>query len=81
MLETLRLYKALGPELAVNGPYMNAARIAASVTMIDDVPVPFPTSESAIETLLHQLDEDGVEAVALGIKRDVVAKVVTDAGN
>jgi hypothetical protein len=81
VLETLRLYKALGPELSNNAPYLSAARIAASVQMIDDVPVPFPTSESALEALLQRLDEDGVVAVAAAIRRPPTAAVVADAGN
>jgi hypothetical protein len=81
VLETLRLYKALGPELAMNGPYMAAARIAASVAMIDHVPVPFPANEAAVEALLARLDEDGVAAVAAAIRPAAPADVVAEAGN
>lgn len=81
VLETLRLYKALGAELSMNGPYMHAARLAAAVIMIDDVPSPFPTSEAAVEALLVRLGEDGLEAVALATRREPVAEVVAEAGN
>jgi len=81
VLETLRLYKALGPELAVNGAYMAAARLAAAVEMIDDVPVPFPASEAAVEALLRKLDEDGVAAVSDATRRKRPAEVAAEAGN
>jgi hypothetical protein len=81
VLETLRLYKALGPELAVNGPYMSAARIAASVAAIDDIPVPFPASETAVEALLERLDEHGAIAVSEAISRPDAEVVAAEAGN
>lgn len=81
VLETLRLYKALGGELAENGPYMAAARIAAAVAVIDDVPVPFPASEAAVEALLQRLDEDGVQTVAAAMRRPAPEVVVAEAGN
>jgi len=81
VLETLRLYKALGPELSLNGPYLSAARIAAAVEMIDDVPVPFPASEAAVESLLDRLGEDGVMLVGTAIRRPATAAVVAEAGN
>ena len=39
-LDKLRLYKAAGPALAQNAPWMGVALLAASVTAIDDIPVP-----------------------------------------
>ena len=59
VLETLRLYKALGPELSINEAYMGLATIAAAVGILDGVPLPFPNSEASIESLLERLGEDG----------------------
>lgn len=81
VLETLRLYKALGPELAVNEAYVGLAIVAASVAVIDDVPVPFPVGESAVEATLERLGSDGAAAVVLAIAPAPLQKVVADAGN
>jgi hypothetical protein len=80
-LETLRLYKALGPELAVNEAYMGLAMIAAAVAVIDGVPIPFPTGEAGVETCLERLGEDGAEAVAMAIAPKPTAEIVAQAGN
>jgi hypothetical protein len=81
VLETLRLYKALGPELAINEAYMGLAMIAASVAVIDGVPVPFPSGEAGVETCLERLGEDGAEAVALAIAPKPLEAVIAQAGN
>ncbi len=81
VLETLRLYKALGPALAANEAYMGLATIAASTAMIDQLPLPFPVSEAAVEALLERLGDDGAEAVAKAITPAPVESVIADAGN
>ncbi len=63
-LDRLRLFKALGAELSLNAPYLGVALLAASVTAIDGVPVPAPTSESQLEALVRRLGDDGIDAVA-----------------
>ena len=63
-LDKLRLYKAAGPQLAQNAPWMGVALLAASVTAIDDIPVPAPATETQIEALVGRLGEDGLAAVA-----------------
>ena len=45
-LDRLRLFKAAGPLLAQNQPWLGMALIASSVTAIDDVPVPPPSNEA-----------------------------------
>jgi hypothetical protein len=81
VLEQLRLYKALGPSLSVNDPYFDLAFIAASVSMIDDVPVPFPTSEANVEAVLERLGTGGVVAVDGFLPSASTAEMVTEAGN
>ena len=62
-LDKLRLYKAAGPVLAQNHPWLGMAVVAASVTAIDDIPVPPPTNEAQIEALVQRLGDDGINAV------------------
>jgi hypothetical protein len=63
-LDRLRLFKAIGPDLAQNPPYLGLAMLAASVRAIDDVPIPPPVREGQLEALVHQLGDDGLAAVA-----------------
>lgn len=83
-LDTLRLLKAAGPILAQNQPWLSMAMLAVSVTEIDHVPVPTPTSEAQIESLVERLGEDGMEAIADAVDQETPASVdttVTSAGN
>jgi|GEM_PF-2329298 hypothetical protein len=81
VVQQLRLFKALGPELSLNDPYMDLAIIAASVTMIDDIPVPFPISEASLEALLEKLGTDGVTAIDAALPVQSQGMVVSEAGN
>lgn len=81
VVETLRLFKALGPELSVNHAYMGYAKIAAAVATLDGVPVPIPNSESSLENLLERLGDDGADAVATAIEPETLDVVVAQAGN
>lgn len=63
-LDKLRLLKAAGPELAENQPWLSMAILAISVTAIDDVPIPRPSTESQIESLVGRLGDEGIETVA-----------------
>jgi hypothetical protein len=81
VLETLRLYKALGADLSANDSYMGLAMMAAAACVIDGVPLPFPISETAVEAALERLGDDGAEAVGAAMAADDVGKVVVDAGN
>jgi len=62
-LHTLRLFKAAGPELAQNEPWLAIASLACSVQSIDDVPVPMPTNEQQIEAIVQKLGDQGLEAI------------------
>jgi hypothetical protein len=81
VLETLRLFKALGPELSVNNAYIGVASYASSVSMIDDIPIPYPASEASLEALIERLGDDGMEAVMAAARPPAIEAVVADAGN
>jgi hypothetical protein len=61
-LDQLRLFKAVGPLLAQNQPYLGMAMVACSVTAIDSVPVPIPGNEHQIESLVQRLGDAGLRA-------------------
>lgn len=61
-LDQLRLFKAVGPLLAQNQPYLGMALVACAVTAIDGVPVPCPSSELQIESLVMRLGDAGLKA-------------------
>jgi len=63
-LDRLRLFKAIGAELAENAPYLGMAMLAVSVSAIDSVPVPPPVTEAQLEALVQRLGDDGIAAVA-----------------
>ena len=82
VLETLRLYKALGPTLAANEAYMGLAVVAASAAMIDELPLPFPASEAAVEALLERLGDDGGGRGCHGDRAaPLLETVIANAGN
>ena len=78
-LDRLRLFKAVGPSLADNDRYLGLAMLAACVTAIDSVPVPPPTTESQIESLVQRLDDAGLTAVGNALDTPA-GKEVADAG-
>jgi hypothetical protein len=63
-LDTLRLFKAAGPVLAQNEPWLSMAGLAFSVLEIDGIPVPPPTTETQIENLIDRLGDEGLVAIA-----------------
>ena len=63
-LDKLRLFKAAGPLLAQNQPWLGMAVLACSVTAIDNIPVPMPSNEQQIEGLVGRLGDAGMAAVA-----------------
>ncbi len=66
-LDRLRLFKAVGPTLAQNTPYLGMAMLAASVCAIDGVPVPPPVTEGQLEALVSRLGDTGIAAAAAGL--------------
>jgi hypothetical protein len=69
-LDKLRLFKAAGPHLAHNQPWLGMAVLACSVAAIDGVPVPMPANESLIEALVARLGDDGIAAIAAALAPD-----------
>jgi hypothetical protein len=67
-LDTLRLFKAAGPVLSQNEPWLSMAGLAFSVMEIDGVPVPAPASEPQIESLIDRLGDEGLAAIADSVK-------------
>ncbi len=63
-LDKLRLFKAAGPELAENPPWLGMAMLASSVVAMDDIPVPPPASELQVESLVGRLGDAGLTAVS-----------------
>ena len=63
-LDKLRLFKAAGPELAQNPPWLGMAVLASSVVAVDDVPVPPPVNELQIEAMVGRLGDAGLMAVS-----------------
>lgn len=81
MLDRLRLFKALGAELSMNDAYLGVASLAAAVSAIEGVPLPFPANEAAVENAVERLGEDGIEAVAMALEPGDPAAVKALAGN
>jgi hypothetical protein len=73
-LDTLRLFKAAGPVLAENQPWLAMAMLAAAVVSIDDVPVPSPATEQQIESLVARLGDSGLAAVAQAFEPQRIAQ-------
>ena len=69
-LDTLRLFKAAGPLLAQNEPWLSMAGLALSVMEIDNIPIPAPTTELQIESLIDRLGESGLAAIVDTIKEE-----------
>ena len=82
-LDKLRLFKAAGPALSQNQPWLGMAMLASSVTAIDDVPIPPPTNEPQIEALVGRLGDAGIAAVgaAMAEAEPGAAQVAATAGN
>ena len=81
-LDTLRLFKAAGPVLAQNEPWLSVAGLAFSVLEVDGVPVPPPGTEAHIESLIDRLGDEGLAAIADTIKEEQeIAEPRSDVGN
>lgn len=83
-LDKLRLFKAAGPVLAQNQPWLGMAVLACSVAAIDDVPVPAPVTEAQIEATIVRLGDAGIEAIAAALSEEPPAEgteAIATAGN
>ena len=81
-LDRLRLFKAAGPVLAHNQPWLGMAALAWCVTAIDGVPVPVPGNEAQIEALIGRLGDVGIDAVAAALDAEIDrTEALANAGN
>jgi N-acetyl-beta-hexosaminidase len=81
-LDQLRLFKAVGPTLAQNQPYLGMAMVACAVTAIDGVPIPTPVNEHQIENLIQRLGDAGLRAASAVLEPQPSEDEVRDrAGN
>jgi len=67
-LDRLRLFKAAGPVLAQNQPWLGMALIASSVTSINDIPTPPPVTEAQVEVMIGRLGDAGIAAIAAALQ-------------
>ena len=81
-LDKLRLFKAIGPELAHNPLYLGMAVSACAVIEIDEVPVPPPSNQHQIELLIGRLGNAGLDAARAIVGREPTeTEVREEAGN
>lgn len=69
VLDQARIFKAIGPAQAENGPYVRLATVAASVVAIDGAPVPSPVNDAQIEAAIGRLGDDGYAALQIWFER------------
>ena len=66
-LDRLRLFKAVGSNLASNERYLGVAMLAFVVDAIDGVPLPQPTNEYQIEAAIDRLGDAAIDAIAAAL--------------
>jgi len=77
-LDRLRLLRAVGPVGAQNDRYLGMAMLAACVTSVDGVPLPFPGNEAGVEASVQRLGDAGLAAAARALAPE---DEVSPAGN
>lgn len=80
-LDKLRLFKAAGPTLSQNHLWLGMATLAVSVSAIDDVPIPPPSTEGQIEALVSRLGDAGIAAIAAALAPEEPIDLAHHAGN
>jgi hypothetical protein len=80
-LDKLRLFKAAGPVLAQNEPWLGMALLASSVVAIDDIPVPQPTTEHQIEAIVGRLGDSGIAAIAAALRPEAGGQPIDQAAS
>lgn len=79
-LDKLRLFEAAGADLSGNDRWLGMAVLAASVTAIDSIPVPFPATKHAVEAAVQRLGDHGIAAIARALAPEQGPDLAT-AGN
>jgi hypothetical protein len=67
-IERMRVFQIIGPDNAMNGPYLGYATLAYSVTKIDDADLPRPQNLAGLEGVVARLDQDGLDSVGEAFK-------------
>lgn len=67
-IERMRMLQMIGPDNALNGPYLGYATLAFPVTKIDSDALPRPSNLTGIEGIVTKLDQDGLDAVGEAFK-------------
>ena len=79
-LDRFRFFRAIGP-MASNQHYLGMAMLAVCATSIDGVPLPFPTTEAALDAAIHRLGNEGTDALAPALDRQAPAHPDHSPGN
>lgn len=80
-LDTLRLFKAAGPELSRNEAWLAMAGLAFSVDEINGIPIPTPTNEAQVEAIVERLGDEGLTAAASALTPINADLAESDLGN
>ena len=59
VVQQARILRAIGPAQSDNAPYVNMVFEASMVSDIDGVPLPFPTNERQIDTMIDKVGDAG----------------------
>ena len=79
-LDRFRLFRAIGP-MATNQHYLGLAMLAVCTTSIDGVPMPFPTTEAALDAAIQRLGDEGTDAVGPALEAQALAHADHRPGN
>jgi hypothetical protein len=71
VLDQVRLLRAIGPAQSSNEPYVNLVTMAAGVADIDGDPIPFPTNERAIDTIIRMVGDAGFGVLMAEMQRQI----------
>ena len=73
-LERMRLVELVGAQNAENDRYLGYATLGYCVNSIDGNPVGTPGSKLALESIVQELDDAGLDAVAKAIEDNFLPK-------
>lgn len=73
VLDQVRLLRAIGPAQSSNEPYVNIVTMAASVSDIGGVPLPFPRNEAQIDAAIERIGDEGFVALTVSMKAEIAA--------
>ena len=73
VLDQVRVLRAIGPAQSSNQAYVNIVTMAVSVSEIDGVPCPMPSSEIQIDAAIERIGDDGFAALMADMEAQVKA--------